>query len=337
MTEPIRALVVGCSAAERVHVAQILQADNDISVVAQAATIEEALQQMRRHSPDVVVIDLTICAGTGATVERIAGLMPVPVVALSPRFSDGSSTLAAEALAAGALEVLPTPRHHNSGDAALIREAVRVLRRVVIIQRKQHQRVPQLGAGNPLVAIAASTGGPAALAEVVSGLGQLQAPVLIVQHLYPDFVPGFVRWLQRGSGLPVELARSNVTPSPGVVYVAPGGTHLKVGRYRKLVLDEMPKGPHQPSADELFASLAMNVGDAAVAVLLTGMGSDGATGLLAVRRAGGVTIAQDEATCAVFGMPKAAAELGAVDVLVPLWQIPAAIIAAVKAATRIRR
>jgi two-component system chemotaxis response regulator CheB len=197
------------------------------------------------------------------------------------------------------------------------------------------------------VAIAASTGGPAALAEILPRLGGLSVPVLVVQHLHPQLVDGFVGWMQRVSALPVVVAADGDRPQPGIVYIAPAGAHLKLAPApglppvplgpprtiptggRRLVLDQEPPGLHRPSADELFCSVAATAGGQAVGVLLTGMGEDGAAGLLALRRQGGVTIAQDEPTCIVFGMPQAAQRLGAASEVVGLDEIHGAVRSAV--------
>ena len=179
--------------------------------------------------------------------------------------------------------------------------------------------------GPRVVAIAASTGGPPALAEVLSGLGGLHAPVLVVQHLHAEFVEGLVSWMERVSGLPVRLGDHGAALESGTVYIARGDMHLRLGPERKLVLGREPDTIHRPSADELFHSLAEHAGPAGIGVVLTGMGDDGAAGLLALRQAGGTTLAQDEASCAVFGMPRAAQRVGAVAEMLPLQRIARAI------------
>jgi two-component system chemotaxis response regulator CheB len=179
------------------------------------------------------------------------------------------------------------------------------------------------------VAIGASTGGPAALAELLPALGGLRASVLIVQHLHPQLVDGFVSWMRRVAALPVVMAAHGDHPQPGVAYIAPAGIHLKLGPGRRLVLDREPPRLHRPSADELFASVAAAAPRDGVGVLLTGMGDDGAAGLLELRRRGAATIVQDERTSVVFGMPQAAMRLGAAGDVLGLAQIPAGIRAAV--------
>jgi two-component system chemotaxis response regulator CheB len=165
---------------------------------------------------------------------------------------------------------------------------------------------------------------------VLAGLAGLDASVLVVQHLHPDFVAGLVSWMARVSPLPVELARDGERLRPGVTYIAPGDTHLRIGPDDGIVLDPEPAALHRPSVDVLFSSLAERANGSNVGVLLTGMGDDGAAGLLALRRRGDVTIAQDEESSVVFGMPRAAQRLGAAQHVVPLDQVAPAIMRALR-------
>jgi two-component system chemotaxis response regulator CheB len=184
--------------------------------------------------------------------------------------------------------------------------------------------------GQPVVAIAASTGGPRALADVLAGLSGLSAPVLIVQHMHPDFTHGLRGWMSRVSPLAVHMAAHGQPAEPGHVYLGPGGMHLRLGLGMRLALAKQPVTVHRPSADELFSSVADHAGPLAVGVLLTGMGEDGAQGLLRIRTRGGHTIAQDEASSVVFGMPQAGQRLGAVVEMLPLDQVAQAIQRAVR-------
>jgi two-component system chemotaxis response regulator CheB len=263
---------------------------------------------------------------------------PTPILVLSARIDDRHSPSAVDALVAGALEALPRPAHWTADRGAELRRTVHQISKVAVVRHprgglvRSASRRPagHLASNEPVVAIAASTGGPSALATLLGGLTGLAAPVLVVQHLHPDFTSGLVEWMSRASGLPVELAEHGRTIRPGRVYVAPGEQHLRLGANLRLELAANPVGIHRPSADELFSSVAERAGTAGIGVLLTGMGDDGARGLLAIQRRGGHTLAQDEATCAVFGMPKAAKRLGAVRDLLPLGEIPAAIRRAVR-------
>lgn len=326
----VRAVVVEDSLVQKAHLVHVLEADGDITVVGEATSATEAAEVVQRLRPDVVTLDIHIPGGGISAIERIMAEAPVPILVLSAAVVDQSSTAAVEALVAGALEALPKPEQWGPAEEALLRERVRALRGVTVLRHPRGARTEYpsiLENGMPVVALAASTGGPAALAEVLSGLGGLQAPVLVVQHLHPDFVSGFVTWMRRASALPVQLAAAGASLQKGSVYVAPGGTHLRIegGRAR---LDPHPDTIHRPSADQLLHSVAEEAGSRGVGVVLTGMGDDGAAGLLELRRRGGFTAVQDEATCAVFGMPMAAQKLGAAMQVLPLQEIAAAVVRA---------
>jgi two-component system chemotaxis response regulator CheB len=183
------------------------------------------------------------------------------------------------------------------------------------------------------VGIAASAGGPSALAAILPRMAGLAAPVLVVQHLDARFAEVFVRWMARVSALPVEPPSTGLALRPGVVYIAVPGRHLKLAPGRTMVLDAEPASLHRPSADELFLSIAQHAGRAGIGVILTGIGDDGAVGLHAMRGAGGATLVQDRESSAVHGMPEAAERLGAAAMAVPLPDIPAAIHQAVRART----
>jgi two-component system chemotaxis response regulator CheB len=183
----------------------------------------------------------------------------------------------------------------------------------------------------PIVGVAASAGGPAAVASLLSGLSGIRAAVLVVQHIPAEFLDEFVAWMSRACALPVQIATHQALVHAGEVFVAPSDTHLKLIPGYRLILDPEPAGPHRPSADVLFQSLAAFAGRHAIGVLLSGMGDDGAAGLLAMRRAGGITIVQDAQTAAVDGMPRAAREMDAATLVLPLPGIAAAVRAAIEA------
>jgi two-component system, chemotaxis family, protein-glutamate methylesterase/glutaminase len=187
----------------------------------------------------------------------------------------------------------------------------------------------------PVVGIAASAGGPSALAEILPHLAGLPATVMVVQHLDPRFADGFLEWMARVSALPLESPRPGLALLPGVVYVAAPGAHLRLGPGRRAVVDRSPASVHRPSADQLFLSIAEHAGRGGVGVVLSGMGDDGAIGLQAIHRAGGTTLVQDRGSSAVYGMPLAAERLEAVDATLTLAAIPAAIRAAVRSRSRV--
>jgi len=336
----IRAVVVVPSPADAARITPVLQRDRDIQVVGHASDGANALALVASTGPDIVVLDLTVGPGRGREViEKIMGRTPTPILVLAPGTAQPDSPSVVDALVAGALEALPAPAAWTPASGAELRDAVRRLSTVHVIRhlRGGHARTlrpvaaPATGCP-PIVAMAASTGGPSALATLLASLGGLPAPVLVVQHLHPEFTSGLLGWMSRVSALPVEMAEHGLVARPGRVYLAPAGVHLRLGPRLHLELDPEPVTTHRPSADVLFSSVAEHAGSVAVGVLLTGMGEDGARGLLAIHDQGGHTIGQDEESCAVFGMPRAAQRLGAVSDLRPLSQMAASIRQAVRAA-----
>jgi two-component system chemotaxis response regulator CheB len=260
-------------------------------------------------------------------VEEIMGSYPVPSLVLSAHVGPRSHNAAA-ALAAGALEALykgeldlTSPEGES---AAELRRRGKLLSGIRVIRHPRGRLAaplrPAVERGGrdrtaSVVGICASTGGPNALATILRALPpSFPVPILVVQHISPGFTEGLIRWLEGVVTLPVRRAEHGVRLAPGV-WVAPEGSHLKISRSGRMVLDSEPAGGHRPSADVLLKSLAANAGAEAVAVVLTGMGRDGSEGVSAVRAAGGLAIAQDADSSVVFGMPKAAAEKGAELVL----------------------
>lgn len=332
-----RVLVVEDSRVQRELLVRALEGGGDIDVVGQADEAARAIELAGALRPDLVLLDLHI-PGTGLAV--IAGVMastPMPILVLSALVGSAGSSAAVEALAAGAVEALPKPTRWDADAEEQLRRRVRVLRDVAVVRRRSPPGAPAGAAATvvparaaTVVAVAASTGGPAAIAKVLAGLTGLRAPVLVVQHLHPSFVEPFAEWMARVSQLEVSVARHGMQPRPGCVYIAPGEQHLLLTRGRRLALSPSPVSTHVPSADVLFESVADAVGASAVGVLLTGMGEDGARGLVRLREAGAMTIAQDAASAAVDGMPAAARRLGGATMSLPLEQIPLAVLRAVQ-------
>jgi two-component system, chemotaxis family, protein-glutamate methylesterase/glutaminase len=330
---PVRALVVQDDSVQSARLMQALRRDGDIVVLGQVASADRAIAVIEQSRPDVVVLDLHLRAGGSQdAIEQIMARIPTPILVLSGRLDDRRSPSAVDALVAGAVDALPIPARWTPELEAELRRTVRKISRVSVIRRPRARGVkPPRPSGQtqavrqPVVALAASTGGPSALAVVLAGLHGLQAPVLVVQHLHPEFTSGLVEWMSRISALPVAMAEHGQVPRAGRVYVAPGGLHLRLAANFRLELAADPVCIHTPSADQLFNSVAQRSGSAGIGVLLTGMGDDGAKGLLAIHRRGGRTLAQDEDSCAVFGMPKAAQRLGAVTDMVPLDKIADAV------------
>lgn len=323
-------VAISCSAEVEPVLRQSLQRDGDITV---AARVPASITAQVPRSAEVLVVDIE--SAGGAALDFIAHVMsaaPLPILALCG--ANGSSPQAIEALVYGAVQSIPASAAVEAG-GRLLRQHVHLVRGVAVVRRRPPRAAP-LPVGGPgvVAAVAASTGGPAALVEMLGELPNLPAPVLLVQHLHDTFVASFVRWLSAHSPLPVAEATAREPILPGRVYVAPAGRHLLLAGDGTLVLTESPAAVHRPSADLLFRSVAEVAGRSAVGVLLTGMGADGAAGLLAMRRAGAVTVVQDEATCAVFGMSKAALDIGAADRALPPDGIAQAIRAAVDRAAR---
>ena len=332
---PLRAVLVEDSLVQRAHLARVLALEGDIVVVAQAADADAAVEAVLEHQPDVVTMDLQLPGGGGRlAIERIMAEHPVPILVLSGIIDGADAQPAVEALAAGAVDALPKPLRWTTEDERELRRTVRDLAKAQIPGRTtgpppEPTRLRRAPHRSPVIAIAASTGGPAALTALLAGLETADAPILVVQHIHSAFAAGFAAWLTSASRLPVRVVSDGETPEPGTIYVAPPGVHLTLGADGQLHLPIEPEGDPRPSADVLFRSLADAAGAAGTGVVLTGMGSDGASGLLALREAGGRTYAQDEASSTVFEMPRAAHEAGAVEMLLPPDRLASVVLMAV--------
>lgn len=342
MKQKVRVLIADDSLVAREMLATILGTDPDIEVVGQAKDGAEAVDMVERLRPDLVTMDIHMpkLDGLGAT-EKIMAYTPTPILVVSSSVYGEGIGRAFDALDLGALEVIKKPEPKDWAELDRIgREVIRrvkVLANVRVIThikgRRTHERGgivgPTVGAGvttRSLVAIGSSTGGPSALLSVLGRLpADLPVPIVVAQHIADGFIPGLVSWLDAGCKLTVVAAENGQRVEPGIVYFAPTGQNMVLdgGQLRF----EAP-GPGQlyiPSADTLFTSVARSHGKRAVGVILTGMGADGADGLKILRNTGAETIAQDEASCTVFGMPKAAIEIGAASQVLPLLGIAEAI------------
>lgn len=323
-----RVLVCDGSADYARSLARFLGASGELEVVGVCGTGEQAVASVAQLTPDLVTIDLDLpdMAGTGA-IEAIMARRPVPIVIVSDDAGRGSERTAA-ALAAGALEAMPkTVLRLDDPDGP---SAIALRHRLRRLARNGLQRpsdpAPRRSAAPPtVIGITASAGGPAALEVVLAELpADFPLPVLIVQHITSGFIAGLVRRLDKCVPLPVRIADDGQVAGAGV-WFPPDNAHLVLQPLMRLKLDqETVVSAHRPSADLLLESMAAAAGAGAVGVTLTGMGRDGARGVRSIRAAGGSVIAQDEATSAVFGMPKAAVEAGA-DTVLPLYQIGGAL------------
>jgi two-component system chemotaxis response regulator CheB len=330
---PVRVLVCEDSRTYAAALRRTLEHDGDITVAAVCASAEEAIAALPRVKPDLVTMDIELPGMSGLeAVEQIMGSKPTPILVLSSHVGPQTKAAAA-ALGAGALEALAKDDldlgRPDGPAAATFRRRVKLLARARVIRhprsRLRARRTPPAARRDSressAVGIVASTGGPQALATVLQALpADYPVPVLVVQHISAGFIGGLVRWLDGAVPLPARLAEDGAKLARGI-WVAPEGAHLKLGRSGRLVLDRVgDPGLHRPSGDVLLRSLADVAGAGAVAVVLTGMGRDGAAGAAKVREAGGLAIAQDEDSSAVFGMPKVASELG-VDLVLPPAEI----------------
>lgn len=329
----VRVLVVDDSATVRAVLRRILVRTPDIVVAGEAADGASAVDQVLALHPDVVLMDVEMPVLDGfAATERIMAVRPTPIVVVSSRANRAELHTAFEAVRRGAVEVLAKPEEPSGWDH--LSEALPRTIRSVAGARARDAALPaastgplaspELRRGLRYVAIGASTGGPQAVHELLSSLPpEPPAAILVVQHIASGFEEGFADWLARDLRRDVKLAADGEPASPGTVRISPSGVHLRLDGGGTLRLDAATpaRGGHRPSADELFLSCAASSPRQAVGVLLSGMGRDGAEGLAALRRAGGLTMVQDEASSVVFGMPKAALDLEAATIARPPRQL----------------
>jgi two-component system chemotaxis response regulator CheB len=326
-------MLVEDSATVRALLCHIIDSDPRLQLAAVCVSAEEALDSIAQVKPDVISMDIRLPGMDGLeATRRIMSEHPTPIVVIADSVHDSTLSIAMSALKAGALTVVEKP----SGPGARTYEAVAgtiatqlyIMSQVPVIRRRLSTQRPVANAparGQParinasIVGIAASTGGPPALASVLGALDPgFPAPILLVQHMGAPFMEGFASWLADQTRLRVKLAENREVPVAGTVYVAPGDRHLVLSPGNTLALNvDPPLASQRPAATFLFQSLARVAGSRAVGILLTGMGEDGARGLLEMKEAGAFTIAEDESTAVVYGMPAAAARLGAVSQSLP--------------------
>lgn len=292
-----------------------------------------ALQKLKRSEPDVVVLDLEMPRMDGITfLKQLSRERPIPVVICSGT-TDGRGAKAIEALEHGAIEVVTKPktavREFLFESSVMLVDAVTAaaatrpkLRAPRMSVAPSARRLSVEKAQQSLIAIGASTGGPEAVRVLLSALPRDAPPVLVAQHMPAGFTRAFANMLDRECGIEVREAAAGDLVKPGLALIAPGGRHLTLRRAAGHFIADITSGPlvsrHRPSVDVLFESVAKEVGSAAVGVLLTGMGDDGARGLMSLKQVGASTFAQDEASSVVFGMPKAAIDLGAANEIASL-------------------
>jgi two-component system chemotaxis response regulator CheB len=343
----LNVLVVDDSAIVREVMQQILATDE--FAVTTAADPIIATQKLRGVRPDVVILDLAMPRMDGLSFLRtIMADDPLPVVVCSALAQLGSADTAMRALAEGAVDIVAKPRMGVRGfledSATTLADTLRAAAQATIRKRASHRNsrrppappkpapsAPRFLLSESLVALGASTGGTEALAALLSALPEDAPGVVVVQHMPEGFTEAFARRLNGLSPMRVREAVDGDRIEQGLALIAPGGRHTMVrqsaGGWQVRVADGPLLSRHRPSIDVLFQSVAEAAGAASVGVLMTGMGRDGSQGLAAMKRRGAWTIAQDEGSCVVFGMPKEAIALGAASEVLPLSRIAAAIVA----------
>ncbi len=329
----MRIAIAHSSAASVQTLKAIVTSNPKNQVVWVASTGTEAVEKSARDRPDLILMDLSLPGRDGSQATRaIMKESPCAILIVTEAVSKNAARVF-EAMGAGALDAESTPVADEKGS---IRGAEELLRKIATVERlisgeyngkgKQGAYASARAKG-PMIAIGSSTGGPKALSEVVSRLPQKPgAPIVIVQHVDAQFASGLVDWLSSQTKLKVVLAEAGLGPEPNIVFVAATNDHLILADDMTFRYVPEPRGnPYRPSVDVFFRSLADTWKGKGVAVLLTGMGRDGANGLLALRKAGWHTIARDQVTSLVYGMPKAAAEMNAAAEILPIEKIADAI------------
>jgi two-component system chemotaxis response regulator CheB len=345
----IRVLVVEDSLTVRRRMVEVIGSDADLEMVAEGENGQQAIDMCRALRPDVITLDmnLPVMDGVSAT-EHIMGHFPTPILIVSSSTNRGDLFKTYDALAAGAVDVLEKPRGDEADGVWEKRfiAAVKLVSRIRVIThvrarlggmgrapvaRVESGAAPLLnvhGERRSLIALGASTGGPAALVDVMREIpNDVSATILLVLHIDEPFGSAFADWLSTQTSHSVMYAKGGepLASSKARAFMAPPGRHLAARGGRLVLTSEPERHSCRPSVDVLFESLAAECGRQVVACLLTGMGRDGAAGLLALRRAGAYTIAQDEASSVIYGMPREAVLLGAADSVLPLREIGVAV------------
>jgi len=331
----IRVLVVEDSLTVRKHLVEVLSADPDMQVVGEAGDGKTAIELCRQLGPDVVTVDMILPVLSGlAVIEFIMAYCPTPILIISSSSNRGELYKSYDALSAGAVDVLERPKNDEMDavwDGTYV-STIKLVSRIKVIthmrgrlQSGSQKSVISEPGGYRLVALGASTGGPAAVVEILRKLpANFPLPILIVIHIGETFGRLLSEWLDGQSRLRVSYAVDG-EPLPEVgharVILAPPGHHIVLSRNQVHLTNHDERNWCRPSIDVLFESVAREIGLRSIGCLLTGMGRDGAQGLLAIRRAGGRTLAQDEATSTLFAMPQEAIRIGAVENVVGLHEI----------------
>jgi two-component system chemotaxis response regulator CheB len=331
----INVLISEDSPTSRDLLGHILNTDPEIRIIGMVSNGEEAVAAVTKQKPDVIMMDVHMPGMDGfEATRRIMQVQPVPIVIVSGTLNDqvAATFLAIEAGALAFVRHPPGPGHpDHAASVAELLQIVKLMSEVKVVRRwnrREHLKpIAEAGVTSTgttpadvrLIAIGASTGGPVVLQHILSVLApSLNVPLLIVQHIAPGFVQGLTEWLGQSCGLPAHVATDRELALPGHVYIAPEGFHMGIDKNGRIKLTESaPEHGIRPSVSFLFRSVAEALGPNAVGVLLTGMGSDGADGLKVMKDMGAITIAQDETSSVVHGMPGVAIRLNAASHVLP--------------------
>lgn len=342
---PIRVLLVEDSPIAMMILKRILTSSPDIKIVGTARTGKEGLALLPAVQPDVICTDFFMPQMNGLEfTTQVMAQHPIPILVVSASVQDDDTHRVFQLLDAGAVDILPKPRTGLDASNVVLKQElvnkVKVLSGVKVFKKKRRSflqstpktaQLPPLSInfrGNPkVVAVGASTGGPLALQTLFMGLPKdFSLPIICVQHISQGFLQGLLDWLETTCGVSIHVAEPEARPEPGKIYFPPERQHLTIDyRGRFACAPALPGDTHCPSVTNLFSSVAQYYGRKSIGILLSGMGRDGADGLKEIADAGGFTIAQDEATSVVFGMPKVAIDLGAAQQILPMDAIAPAI------------
>ena len=336
----IKVLIVEDSPIAAKLLSYIIQSDQQLQVIGTVKTGEDALEFIKKTPPDVITMDIVLPGMDGfETTHLIMKSFPIPIIIVSANYQKDDIDKSFKAITAGALDILEKPvgprdpDYQRMADALLqaIKNAAQINFQPKLFLKPQASLLKRIGQKEKItpstctqaVAIGASLGGPKALQFIISQLrSDFPAPILLVQHIAAGYTKGLVDWLQKDSALTVKLAEHQEIAKPGWIYVAPEDVHLEAGPDAMLILSNAPpEGGLRPSIGHLFKSMAVNYGSKALGVILTGMGRDGAKELLLMKQKGAVTIAQDQESSLIFGMPREAIALEAVQYVLSLQEI----------------